>query len=62
MLLPLVPRSKPTIGHVAGKQASGRGASVRVIENGRIKRFSDCQDFASFCRALAGSTKEQQID
>jgi steroid delta-isomerase-like uncharacterized protein len=40
----------PTIGHVVGMHASGRGASVAVIENGRIKRFTDYYDFASFCR------------
>jgi steroid delta-isomerase-like uncharacterized protein len=41
----------PTVGHVVGMHASGRGASVAVIENGRIKRFTDYYDFASFCRA-----------
>jgi len=41
----------PTVGHVVGMHASGRGASVAVIENGRIKRFADYYDFASFCRA-----------
>jgi hypothetical protein len=50
----------PTIGHVAGKQTSGRGASVAVIENGRIKRFTDYYDFASFCRALAGSVNSNK--
>ena len=40
----------PTVGHVVGMHASGRGASVAVIENGRIKRFADYYDFASFCR------------
>jgi steroid delta-isomerase-like uncharacterized protein len=36
------------IGHVVGFHGSGRGASVAVIENGRIKRFTDYYDFASF--------------
>lgn len=36
------------IGHVVRYHGSGRGASVAVIENGRIKRFSDYYDFASF--------------
>jgi len=36
------------IGHVDRFHGSGRGASVAVIENGRIKRFSDYYDFASF--------------
>jgi len=38
------------IGHVVRFHGSGRGASVAVIENGRIKRFTDYYDFASFCR------------
>ena len=36
------------IGHVVRFHGSGRGASVAVIENGRIKHFSDYYDFASF--------------
>ena len=36
------------IGHVVGFHGSGRGASVAAIENGRIKRFTDYYDFASF--------------
>jgi len=35
-------------GHVVGKRISGRGASVAVIEHGRIKRFTDYYDMASF--------------
>jgi len=44
----------PTVGHVVGMHSSGRGASVAAIENGRIKRFTDYYDFASFCRAGSG--------
>jgi steroid delta-isomerase-like uncharacterized protein len=36
------------IGHVDRFHTSGRGVSIAVIENGRIKRFSDYYDFASF--------------
>ena len=35
------------VGLVVPRRISGRGASVAVIENGRIKRFSDYYDFAS---------------
>jgi steroid delta-isomerase-like uncharacterized protein len=35
---------------VAPRRISGRGASVVVIENGRIKRFSNYYDFASVFR------------
>jgi steroid delta-isomerase-like uncharacterized protein len=35
-------------GPVERKRVSGRGASVAVIENGRIKRFTDYYDSASF--------------
>jgi len=38
------------VGHVVNRRVSGRGVSVAVIENGRIKRFSDYYDFASFFR------------
>ena len=34
----------------APRRISGRGASVAVIENGRIKRFSNYYDFASVFR------------
>jgi steroid delta-isomerase-like uncharacterized protein len=37
-------------GHVVNRRVSGRGVSVAVIENGRIKRFSDYYDFASVFR------------
>ena len=40
----------PTVGHVVGMRSSARGVSVAVIENDRIKRFTDYYDFASFCR------------
>jgi steroid delta-isomerase-like uncharacterized protein len=36
------------IGPVVRKRVSGRGATVAVIENGRIKRFTDYYDTASF--------------
>ena len=36
-----------TVRPVAPRRISGRGASVVVIENGRIKRFSDYYDFNS---------------
>ena len=36
------------IGPVVRKRISGRGASIAVIENGRIKRFTDYYDMASF--------------
>ena len=45
------------IGHVVGYHTSGRGASVAVIENGRIKRFTDYYDFASFFPKSGGSAK-----
>jgi len=45
------------IGHVVGYHTSGRGASVAVIENGRIKRFTDYYDFASFFPKSGGSPK-----
>ena len=35
-------------GHVKAQRISGRGASIVVTENGRIKRFTDYYDFASF--------------
>ncbi|HYL84974.1 MAG TPA: nuclear transport factor 2 family protein [Candidatus Angelobacter sp.] len=35
-------------GPVVRKRISGRGASVAVIENGRIKRFTDYYDIASY--------------
>jgi SnoaL-like protein len=49
------------IGHVVRFHGSRRGASVAVIENGRIKRFSDYYDFASFFhKALAAATKSNK--
>jgi len=36
------------LGHFAHRHISGRGASVVAIENGRIKRFTDYYDMASF--------------
>ncbi|MBI3661529.1 MAG: ester cyclase [Acidobacteria bacterium] len=35
-------------GPVVGRRISGQGASIVVIENGRIKRFADYYDVASF--------------
>ncbi len=35
-------------GPVVRKKISGRGASIVLIENGRIKRFTDYYDTASF--------------
>jgi steroid delta-isomerase-like uncharacterized protein len=46
----------PAVGHVVGMHTSGRGASVVLIENGRIKHFTDYYDFASFCRAGSAQT------
>jgi steroid delta-isomerase-like uncharacterized protein len=44
-------------GPVVGKRISGRGASVAVIENGRIKRLTDYYDIASFFpKVPVGST------
>jgi len=42
-------------GPVVRKRISARGASVAVIENGRIKRFSDYYDFASAFRETPAS-------
>ncbi|HEV2299880.1 MAG TPA: nuclear transport factor 2 family protein [Candidatus Acidoferrales bacterium] len=47
----------PTLGHVVGMHSTGRGASVAMIENGRIKRFTDYYDFASFCRTGSSAQK-----
>lgn len=38
------------VGSFIPRRISGRGASVAVIENGRIKRLSDYYDFASVFR------------
>lgn len=38
----------PVGQHLVGVRGSGRGATVAVIENGRIKRFTDYYDWASF--------------
>jgi hypothetical protein len=40
-------RGDSPIRPVAPRRISGRGASVAVIENGRIKRFSNYYDFDS---------------
>jgi steroid delta-isomerase-like uncharacterized protein len=39
-------------GPVVRKRISARGASIAVIENGRIKRFSDYYDLASAFREV----------
>lgn len=43
-------------GPVTGYHTTGRGASVVVIENGRIKRFTDYYDFASFFPKTSGNS------
>ena len=49
------------IGPVVRKQISGRGVSIVLIENGRIKRLTDYYDMASFFpKAPAGSAKGNQ--
>ena len=48
------------IGHVVGYHTSGRGASVVVVENGRIKKFTDYYDFASFFPKSSGSAKSNK--
>jgi steroid delta-isomerase-like uncharacterized protein len=40
----------PTGKQVTGKRLSGRGASFAEVEKGRIKRFTDYYDLASFFR------------
>ena len=40
----------PTGKQVKGKHLSGRGASFAEVENGKIKRFTDYFDMASFSR------------
>lgn len=43
-------------GPVVRRRITGRGASIAVIENGRIKRFTDYYDIASFfSRVPSGS-------
>lgn len=37
-------------GPVVGKRISGRGTSVMEVENGKIKRFTDYYDLASYFR------------
>jgi len=43
-------------GPVVRKRISARGASLAVIENGRIKRFSDYYDLASAFREAPASS------
>jgi steroid delta-isomerase-like uncharacterized protein len=48
-------------GPVVRQRISGRGASMVVIENGRIKRFTDYYDLASFFpKGAAGSAKSDK--
>ncbi|HYL11351.1 MAG TPA: nuclear transport factor 2 family protein [Candidatus Acidoferrales bacterium] len=49
-------------GQVKAQRISGRGASIVVIENGRIKRFTDYYDLASFFPKRAGSATTSKID
>jgi steroid delta-isomerase-like uncharacterized protein len=42
------------IGRVTGKHITGRGATVAVIKNGRIQRFTDYYDNASFFPKIPG--------
>lgn len=44
------------IGPVTNRRISGPGASIVEIENGRIKRFTDYYDNASFFRDTPAST------
>jgi hypothetical protein len=37
-------------GHVVRLHSTARGAAVAEFENGKIKRFTDYYDMASFCR------------
>jgi steroid delta-isomerase-like uncharacterized protein len=55
-------------GHVKAQRISGRGASVVVTENGRIKRFTDYYDFAglfpkaaTFNTTLSDADAKQQV-
>ncbi len=43
-------------GPVVRKRISARGVSIAVIENGRIKRFTDYYDFASAFREVAAGS------
>jgi steroid delta-isomerase-like uncharacterized protein len=50
-------------GPVVRQRISGRGASIAVVENGRIKHFTDYYDIASFFpKATAGSTTVGKVD
>ena len=40
----------PTGKRVSGRRISGKGSSVAELDNGRIKRFTDYYDIASFFR------------
>lgn len=40
----------PTGKHVTGRRISGKGVSIAELDNGRIKRFTDYYDDASFFR------------
>src|SRR3981081_3136565 len=49
------------IGPGVRKQISGRGLSIVLIENGRIKRLTDYYDMASFFpKAAAGSAESSK--
>lgn len=50
-------------GPVVGRRISGRGASVAVIEDGRIKRFTDYYDTTSFFPKVPnGSATTRKMD
>ncbi len=45
----------PACGHVVRLHSTVRGTAVAVIESGKIKRFTDYYDMASFCRKPSAS-------
>jgi steroid delta-isomerase-like uncharacterized protein len=45
----------PACGHVVRLHSTVRGIAVAVIESGKIKRFTDYYDMASFCRKPSAS-------
>jgi steroid delta-isomerase-like uncharacterized protein len=49
-------------GQVKAQRISGRGASVIVTENGRIKRFTDYYDFASFFPKISAANSTLSDD
>jgi steroid delta-isomerase-like uncharacterized protein len=49
-------------GQVKAQRISGRGTSVVVIENGRIKRFTDYYDFVSFFPKISAANSTLSDD